>query len=64
MLGSITLIINILESFVMKKNLVKFLVFFGLVFGFYESVYAKSEVNVYSYRQPILINPFLKNLPN
>ena len=60
MLGSITLIISILESVIMKKNLVKFLVFFGLVFGFYESVYAKSEVNVYSYRQPILINPFFE----
>lgn len=60
MLGSITLIISILESVVMKKNLVKFLVFFVLISGFYERVYAKSEVNVYSYRQPILINPFFE----
>ena len=44
----------------MKNQFIKFLVFFISIFCFIETVYAKSEVNVYSYRQPILINPFFE----
>ena len=44
----------------MKNQFIKFLVFFISICCFIETVYAKSEVNVYSYRQPILINPFFE----
>jgi len=44
----------------MKNQFIKFLVFFISICCFIKTVYAKSEVNVYSYRQPILINPFFE----
>ena len=44
----------------MKNQFIKFLVFFISICCFIETVYANSEVNVYSYRQPILINPFFE----
>ena len=42
----------------MKNYFLKLLAIFCFIFCFTETVYAKSEVNVYSYRQPILIDPF------
>ena len=42
----------------MKNYFLKLLAIFCFIFCFIETVYAKSEVNVYSYRQPILIDPF------
>ena len=44
----------------MKNQFTRFIFFFILIFCFSESLYAKNEVNVYSYRQPILINPFFE----
>ena len=44
----------------MKNYFLKLLAIFCFIFCFTETVYAKSEVNVYSYRQPILIDPFFE----
>jgi len=44
----------------MKNHFVKFIIVLTFISCFFESVYAKDEVNVYSYRQPILINPFFE----
>ena len=49
---------HIIESLIMKNYILKLLAIFCFIFCFIETVYAKSEVNVYSYRQPILIDPF------
>jgi iron(III) transport system substrate-binding protein len=47
------------------KNFLKILFIVTLVFFSYSNLsYAKEEVNVYSYRQPILIDPFFEEFTN
>ena len=44
----------------MKKCIFGLSTFLIIVFAFTQQSFAKGEVNVYSYRQPILINPFFE----
>ncbi|MDC0057026.1 Fe(3+) ABC transporter substrate-binding protein [Alphaproteobacteria bacterium] len=44
----------------MKKYIFGLFTFIVIVFAFTQQSFAKSEVNVYSYRQPILIDPFFE----
>ena len=46
----------------MKKKIFIFLCITNMIYAF--SAYAESEVNVYSYRQPILIDPFFEEFTN
>ena len=48
----------------MKKYIFGLSVFVIVVSAFTQQSFAKGEVNVYSYRQPILIDPFFEEFTN